>query len=350
VSIRVETPDDGRPHRVTVAGLGAAAAAALSRAAPAEVSSALAVYTGDRVPGPDVPAVIGTHAVDDAGFHFRPRFPFVSGLSYTARFERGEVRLVHTFEVTAAAGREPPRITATYPSGDTLPENTLRLYVQFSRPMTARGVQRHVRLLGPGGAEVPLAFVEVEDGLWDPGQTRLTLFLHPGRVKRGVAPGERLGPPLRAGSDYRLVIDGAVADAAGTPMARPYERRLRAVEADRTSPSGTAVQVQPPTSARGPVAARLPEPLDHALLRRWVWVEDAHGAPVSGQAEVGETETLWTFTPDQPWTAGRHAVRLRVAVEDRAGNRFDRLFDRTAAPGASSADPSETLSFAFDVP
>ena len=74
---------------------------------------------------------------------------------------------------------------------------------------------------------MPLAFVEIEHGLWDPRQTRLTVLLHPGRIKRGVAPGERLGPPLRAGRSYRLVVDASMPDAAGRPLGRAFEKRFR---------------------------------------------------------------------------------------------------------------------------
>lgn len=348
MAIRVEAPDDGRAHRVSAVGLAPGAFAALARAGPEARSRALALYTGDRVPDPGMPAVMGTHALDAAGLHFRPRFPLVPGLRYTARFAFSGIRLDHTFEVAASVRREPPRVVAFHPSGGTLPANTLRLYVQFSRPMTPRRVHRHTRLLGPDGREVPLAFVEVEDGLWDPNQTRLTLFLHPGRVKRGVAPGERLGAPLRAGDEYRVVVDGAMADAAGVPMGQAYERRFRVADADRSSPSAAALQVQPPTSPHGSVAVVLPEPLDHGLLHRWVWVEDARGVRVSGGVEVGEGETRWTFTPDEPWIPGRYAVRFRAALEDRAGNRFDRLFDRESEPSPSPAR-ADVLSVPFDV-
>ncbi|HUG52921.1 MAG TPA: hypothetical protein VMR21_04950 [Vicinamibacteria bacterium] len=347
--IRVETPGDGRAHRVSVAGLDAATLATLAKAAPAALGGALAVYTGAGLPGPDVPAVLGAHAVDEAGLHFRPRFPFVPGLRYRARFAFAGTRIEHVFEADLVAPRDPPRVRAVHPSGETLPENALRLYVQFSRPMNRRGAMRQVRLVGPDGREVPLAFVDVEDGLWDPGRTRLTLFLHPGRVKRGVAPGERLGPPLRHGAEYRLVVDGAMADAAGVAMGAPHEHRFRAVEADRTSPRAAEVHVEAPFSARGPVTVVLPEPLDHGLLRRWVWIEDARGTIVDGEVDVGAAETRWTFTPGQAWAPGHYAVRLSAALEDRAGNRFDRLFDRSTGATAPPEPGEEILRLDFEV-
>jgi hypothetical protein len=335
---------------VIVTGLDETAVAALGQAGPQERARALVVYTGDHVPSPDVPAIAGTHAVEAGVLSFQPRFPFVTGMRYVARFDRNGVRAERVFEVSpAAVPPDPPRVLAIHPSGDTLPENTLRLYVQFSRPMTARSAQTHVHLVDGDGQEVPLAFVPVEDGLWDPQRTRLTLLFHPGRVKRGVAPGEHMGPPLRAGRDYRLVVDGDITDVAGTAMGQAHERRFHAVEADRISPRLADARVAAPSLTSDALVVTLPEPLDHALLQRWVWVEDDGGRAIAGRVEISTGEVRWTFHPEQPWIPGRYVVRLRAGIEDRAGNRFDRLFDREGA--ARPADvPSDVLSLPFDVP
>jgi hypothetical protein len=335
---------------VIVIGLDEAASRALAQAGAAERARALAVYTGGRGRGSDFPAIAGTHAIETDGFSFRPRFPFVSGVPYIARFEWRGRRVDRSFEVAPPAAADPPRVVAIHPSGDTLPENTLRLYVQFSRPMTAHGARGHVHLLDDGGHEVPLAFVPVEDGLWDPGRTRLTLLFHPGRVKRGVAPGESMGAPLRAGHEYRLVVDGEITDIAGTAMGAPHERRFRAIEADRASPRLAEAAVTAPRAAADPLIVTLPEPLDQALVLRWMWVEDARGTTIDGRASLADDETRWTFQPERPWTAGAYAVRLRAAIEDRAGNRFDRLFDREGAAAPSAGAASAILSLPFDVP
>ena len=50
----------------------------------------------------------------------------------------------------------------------------------------------------------------------------------------------------------------------------------------------------------------------------------------------------WTFTPAAPWAAGDYALRVHPALEDRAGNRFDRLFDRelaTTPPPQTALEP-----------
>jgi hypothetical protein len=339
--IRVEASPDV-PHRVSVVGLAAADLAAL-RTEDAR-RGALAVYAGET--RPDTPQVAGRYEASADGLHFAPLFRFSPGVRYTVRVRIATLALEQRFEVDAAPS-EPPRVTAVHPSGDSLPENALRLYLHFSRAMALRDATRHVRLLEADGREVALAFVEVEGGLWDPARTRLTLLFHPGRVKRGVAPGERLGPPLRAGREYRLVVDAEMADAVGVPLGRPFEHRFRAVEADREPPRAEALTVEPPADPLAPVSVRLPEPLDHALLARWMWVEDARGARVEGEAEARDGETRWVLTPDRPWTPGSYALRVERALEDRAGNRFDRAFDRE--PGAPVPAAGEPFRLPFEV-
>jgi RNA polymerase sigma factor (TIGR02999 family) len=57
-------------------------------------------------------------------------------------------------------------------------------------------------------------------------------------------------------------------------------------------------------------------------------------------AAVSEEETRWSFAPAVPWTSQRYSLCLHRALEDRAGNRFDRLFDREAgAPTAPATAP-----------
>jgi hypothetical protein len=341
----VQLPSDGRPHEVRVT-LSPEEWRALAAAGPASWAAALSVRTS---PDAALPAVAGTHVAADGALRFHPRFPFVSGVRYVARFTWGGRHREHAFEVAPSAAVA-PQVVGVFPSSPVVPENTLRLYVQFSRPMRARGVHDHVQLVDDETGPVPLAFVEVPDGLWDPAQTRLTLFFHPGRVKRGVAPGEALGPPLRAGRSYRLVVEGGLRDAAGVPLGATFEHAFRVAEPDRTPPRAGALRLTPPRSSREAVVVAFDEPLDHALVQRWVWVEDAAGVAVPGHARVDGRDTTWSFVPSDDWRPGRYVVRVRAALEDRAGNRFDRPFDREAGTSSSSA-PADggVLPLAFEV-
>ncbi len=318
--------------------------AALGGAGAAAWPSALAVRTSQ---GLETTPVAGTYTLDADGLHFHPLFAFVSGVQYVARFAWGDVALHLPFEVPSPPVIR-PRVQAIHPAGAVLPENTLRLYVQFSRPMRARGVHAAVRLVDEAAGVVPLAFVEVADGLWSPDQTRLTLFFHPGRVKRGVAPGRQLGPPLRAGRAYRVVIEGTLTDASGVALGTPFEHRFRVGEADRVAPQVDRVGLAVPASPQAAVVVAFHEPVDVALAHRWIWIENQAGDPIAGQAVVGADESTWTFVPAVAWKPGRYLVRVRAALEDRAGNRFDRAFDRDAGFEAQRSDA--VLALPFEVP
>jgi hypothetical protein len=345
--LTVDAPWDGRPHRVSVKGLAPETLAELRAAGDVSWPGVFTVRTGENAARSSLPAIAGWYALDEQGLHFTPHFAFVSGLRYTVRFRLGRTSKERVFEVSAPPAPA-PRVTAVHPSGEDLPENTLRLYVQFDSPMAVRDAHRHVRLQDGGGREVPLAFVDLGDGLWDAGQTRLTLLFHPGRVKRGIAPGERLGPPLRAGSEYRLVLSGVLASSAGVPMGADFVRIFRATGADREPPDVSRIVVRAPDTVADPLRLVLPEPLDQALLQRWIWVEGEDGKRVDGQARVEQGETSWVFHPARPWRPGRHAVRVSPALEDRAGNRFDRAFDRDLA-ALPAAEDNEPYRFPFDV-
>ena len=167
-------------------------------------------------------------------------------------------------------------------------------------------------------------------------------------MKRAVAPGERLGPPLRAGREYRLRIDGALADAAGIPMGEPYERRFRAVAADRQSPRVADLRVQAPSSA---ARARDRDPRRSRSTRRSCDAGSGSrtrtGTPSRGRGEVERRRDPLDVRARRGLGAGRYAVTLSGRARGPRRNRFDRLFDRDLTP-AAVARP-RLLSVPFEV-
>jgi hypothetical protein len=289
---------------------------------------------------PEAPPVLGDYVVEGKGVRFRPRFAFVAGLTYRARF--GDSVLV--FTMPARESGERPRVAAIYPSSSEVPANLLRLYVHFSHPIWAKDVSKRIHLLDAEGRDVPLPFVEIEAGLWDSEGKRLTLFFHPGRVKRGVGPNLALGPPLVEGGVYRLVVEREIRDQRGHELEASFERELRVGPADRTSPdpSRWTLAVRDRSS---PLEVDLDEPLDRALLLRLVRVTNAAGAEVPGVSSVTSRETRFVFTPDRPWSPGSYRLHVGSEIEDLAGNKPGRLFDE---PAEHESNPS-VLERSFEV-
>jgi hypothetical protein len=339
--IRFEgSPEEERFGTIVVTGLADESLQDLRRANldASQWADLLAVYTGDA-PATDQPPVLGRYDIEYDVLRFTPRFPFEAGMSYHARFDgsladslsarstRGTPMVELSFVMPEPEGQAATSVVAVYPSTDSVPENLLRVYVRFSAPMLRRDVHEHVHLYDSAGEQIPLPFVEIDQGLWDPTGRRLTLFLHPGRIKRGVAPNLQLGPPLREGHTFRLVVDRACRDATGTPLAASYEKELHVAAADRESPDYRDWVVSPPTTLEAPLVIDFGEPLDHALLQRFVVVEDSRGTAISGNVSVQNGETRWSLRPEGSWKPGDYTILVNPALEDLAGNTLLRLFD-----------------------
>jgi hypothetical protein len=291
----------------------------------------------------DLPAILGVHEVHGAALRFAPRFPLEPGIVYRVVFHSPAQRLaepsagsrsglqpafVAEFELPLAQRIPTTVVTAIYPSASVLPENVLRFYVHFSAPMSRGSAYDYIRLLAEDGSEVSSAFLELGEELWDPSGRRFTLYLDPGRVKQELQPREELGPVLQSGGRYTLVVDGAWPDAEGVPLKAAYRKVFTAGPSVQKSVDPMAWRVEPPAArSTVPLRVRFAEPLDHALLRRLLWVEDAQGNAVEGAIEVSEEERLWSFTPQGEWRRGRYALAVDTVLEDVAGNNVGRPFE-----------------------
>jgi hypothetical protein len=326
----------GHPHvgSVELAGLEPGLLARLDSLDDDAWRLVFPVYTGEQPPADgETPPVAGSYAVDDVVVRFRPRFPFVAGLAYCARldlsrFAPDAAPVTVRFSLPAARTVPSTVVTAIYPTADELPENLLRLYVCFSAPMARGEAYERVRLLDAAGAEVEAPFVEIDEELWDPSMRRLTVLFDPGRIKRGLRPHAEAGPPLASGRAYVLAIDPAWRDAGGLPLKDGFAKPFRVVDADRTSPDPSAWTLDAPAAgSREPLVATFPEPLDHGLLQRVLWVRDAAETVVAGDVEIGDEERRWAFTPSAAWRAGDYRLEVEAILEDVAGNNLAQVFD-----------------------
>jgi hypothetical protein len=319
----------------------------------------------------DQPAMLGTYETTADCVRFRPRFPLERGIEYRAVFawpigggsqnsgsaSGTPIRLVQTFAIPILRVGPPARVTAIYPSARELPENLLRLYIQFSAPMSQGDAYRHVHLRDETtGTEVERPFLELPQELWSPGGMRLTLLLEPGRVKQGLVPREELGPILISGRKYTLTIDASWLDAEGRPLGEAGRKEFQAVKAESKQLDAHSWTVAaPPAGSREPLSIRFPKPLDRAMLERVLRVRhlDTTKASTTGSAELAGTvrvvdeETRWTFEPREPWSAGRYALTVSTRLEDPAGNSIGRPFevDLKRSPPLPPAPPVVQIEF-----
>ena len=348
--------DARRAGEVSVYPLSRAVLAELEASRPSieEWQRILAVRVGTKDTGDErgVLPLLGTYAVAADTLRFRPRFAPAPGLDYTARFDGAALY--------SRVRREPPAglaaaktaswvydvpVTAPstvvreiYPTGDVVPMNLLRMYVEFSAPMASGRSYELVKLYAEGDSLVEEPFFTAGGTveLWDPDHTRLTILFDPGRIKRDLKPHEELGLPLREGKRYRLIIDSAWRDAQGRPLVRSHEKRFRVGAQDRALVRTADWRVVAPgAGTKDSLVVTFPEPLDRALLARLLTVHDSAGGRVDGDIVVSEHETRWAFAPREPWRGHPYALHVDTELEDLAGNNLRKLFD--VAPGDSAA-------------
>src|SRR5581483_747984 len=128
------------------------------------------------------------------------------------------------------------------------PENQLKFYFHFSAPMKQGEAYEHIHLLNEAGKPIELAFLELGEELWDPSGKRFTLFIDPGRIKKGLKPREDLGPVLEEGKSYTLVIDRDWKDAEGEALKESFKKTFRAVAADETPPEPKTWRLEAPAA------------------------------------------------------------------------------------------------------
>lgn len=299
-------------------------------------SSVFAVYAGPE----GVPPMLGEYAIEQRRLTFRPRYPLAPGVNVRAIFLSKEFK----FETGKAAPiPSTTRVAQVYPTTDVLPENQLKLYICFTAPMQNGEAWTRLHLLDSAGAPVELPFLEIDEELWNPSQTRLTVLFDPGRIKRGVLPLREIGPSIREGETYTLLIDRGWRDGRGAPLAEPYRKKFRVGPPDREPVDPAKWRINRPRAGTlEPLTASFDEPLDYAMLQHALTVSG-----VAGKVELRHGETEWRFTPALPWKNAQHQLVVRTALEDLAGNRVGRAFDVDMLEQAKRAMPAGSVSLPF---
>lgn len=317
-----------------------------TRPGSADWAALLKVTVGETA-SDRLPPVQGRYAVTERSVTFTPLFPFDSGRAYFVAYDPARLPrplqaavVARVVRLGAIERRPTTTVTAVHPAADVVPENTLRLYIEFSAPMGSRGAIDYVHLVDEVGKEVEIPFLPVEADFWNADRTRYTLFFDPGRVKDGILPNQQLGRPLLAGRRYSLEVSTDWRDAQGRPLAAVYRRRFRVGPA-ATGPLRPADWriAAPAAHTRAPLVVTFPSPLDHGLLGRTLSVEHASGRRLDGAIALENADTRWVFTPSAPWEAGDYRLAAQSILEDPAGNRIGRAFEVDMTKAAAAAPP-----------
>lgn len=284
----------------------------------------------------------GSHSFAKGTLKFRPLFPLDPGLRYTAKYK--------LLSASITAPKRPPgppnKVTRVTPSTGILPLNLLKFYLHFSAPMTRGDSYEHIHLHDRKGRRVADPFLELPEELWNPGMTRLTALLDPGRIKRGLLPNQELGAVFEKDQPYTLSIDRAWKDATGQPLGQSFTKSFRASAPDYEQPHPKKWRfTYPAAGTREPLRISFGEPLDAALAARFLTVNLPSNISLEGITSLSAQESIWEFHPTKPWAALPHELRIDHRLEDLAGNSIERLFEEglDKHPERAGAPPAHSL-------
>ena len=274
-------------------------------------------------------SILGEYKITNEEVLFHPLLPLTRGLKYEVYLKD---QLLGKVEVLTDEPGNAPAIVSVYPTADTLPENLLKIYIEFSKPMQEGDALKHVILIKNSVDTLSSTFLDLQPELWNNERTILTLWLDPGRIKRDLQPNKVLGPPLVRDTKYQLIIQKDWRDANGTELANGYQKNFITTLRDSLSPIPENWNVDiPKVGTKGPLKIFLYESLDYILLKNTVRVIDENDHSVPGTIDVSAKEFILYFTPSAAWKQGNYTIEIESRLEDLAGNNLNRLFDNDLA-------------------
>ena len=284
----------------------------------------------------------GRYSVIDDTVIFDPAFDFVTGQSYTVATRQADgsndvTPELKEFSIKSVNEAIKPEVLMVYPSGPTLPENTLRFYIHFSTPMKPHLSEKFIRLVDAEGNSDNTAFMKFKQELWSKDRKRLTLLMDPGRIKRGVAQNVRQGPALLAGNTYSIVVDAGWPSASGKHESPRFEKVFSVTSALRTLPDTELWKIESPEiSTVEPLVIKFDRPFDNQLAQSSIRVFNQEGNLISGAVSIDSNEKIWRFQPEKKWQGDALQIAVDAQFEDVAGNNFKDLLDHSVKTDVKS--------------
>jgi hypothetical protein len=274
------------------------------------------------------PAMFAKVELEGEKLKLTPSFQLSAGSKYRAVIKSKDGKILDSIDYETKAVRgPPPKVAKIYPRTKKLPANLLKFYLYFDQPMReGREIFDQIHIEDESGKRVHSPWRRLE--LWNEDATRLTLWIHPGRIKRGVNLREQLGPVLVPGKHYSLVIEKNVRDARGIPLGKEYRHDFSTLPEDhkRPLPQNWKIRTTIDSDSRKSLLVISPEPLDHALVTKSLKLFQ-NGKPVPISVDVGPKDTLFYLSPQVPTELSDCELRIGIQLEDLAGNTPERIFD-----------------------
>lgn len=305
---------------------------------------------------PNAPAVLGEYSIENNHLSFTPKFLPDPKINYLVTFSYPQLALLLSDPIedqniySDVASFEPPKTTqpeviSFTPDLEEVPANLLRFYVHFSSPMGLENPYDFITIENESGQPLVDPFVIIPEGLWNINHTRLTLLLHPGRVKQGVGPNMTQGDVLLAGNSYTLKIKSDWKGASGEPLKQSFSQTINASNPLRGAMNINSWALKAEMNNNiGILTVVTDRPLDQPLAQRMLFLRNPDGQILPTQVKFNNPEQLQIF-----WRAeGSNRLELLIdpRLEDVCGNTPHYAFD---LEGTERSPSKEELKIPFSV-
>lgn len=302
------------------------------------------------VEGYDRP-IVGSYTIENQEMTFAPRFLPDPSVSYSISFLSQSLRTLlpefansEDFTRTTrfdAISRETNSVVEIFPKSDLIPANILRLYVHFANSVDLQNPYDYIHLENDRGERISEPFVEMEEGLWSTDRRRLTLLIHPGRIKRNVGPNMTMGKVFEEGQSYSLVI------SERWNLKKDYRKKFEISKAIRTAIDPSTWHVTSPRPGTlDDLIIVTNKLLDKALSERLISVNDQNKSVIEGDFKYDSETLRLIFTPQNQWTEASYMVQIDPKLEDVCGNTPLAAFD---VEGERQNRDKKKIEILFDV-
>lgn len=302
---------------------------------------------------PGAPPVLGEYSIANNHLSFSPKFlpdpkvQYFVTFSYPKLGELISVNIEDQNEYTDVASFEPPEttqpeVTSFIPALNEVPANLLRFYVYFSAPMGLQNPYDFITIEDASGKALVDPFVVIPEGLWNINHTRLTLLLHPGRVKQGVGPNMTLGDVLKAGNSYTLKISNQWKGASGEPLKTNFSQKINASNPLRGAMNINNWALRAERKNIGVLHVVSDHPLDQPLAKRMLFIRGKDGQILPSRVEFDNPEkfrVLWKLDDSEELE-----LVIDPRLEDVCGNTPHYAFDLA---GTERTPSTEELKLKF---
>jgi hypothetical protein len=220
-----------------------------------------------------------------------------------------------------------------FPTADELATNLLRFHLRFDQAIDVFNVNEQLRLVEFDGASqrvVEHPFLDFPDGLWSADGLTLTVLLHPGRIKTGLASQVLLAGALRSAHRYEFQGRGLFMPerdmSHGDEWATLKQFQTIAPQSQLMDAETIGLRMLP-GKAHSQLLIGFGRSVDRLALENALALVHDDTGPVGYELSLNGPDDEVALSPHTSWRDGNYTIHFADDFEDTSGNRFGQAFE-----------------------